>query len=609
VQIATFSNHALKLEYDTVVTDRIYRSDESVLRIATESQWVKSSAANGGEKVAQNWHDRAATVFECEKQPASASRGMVVSNHPLASAAGVEMLAAGGNAVDAAIATLFALTVVEPMMVGIIGGGMAHIRTSDGSHRFIDGQSTVPLAVRPDTYTSKPGSPHDVFDTVGDENLNGPKAVAVPGSLKAWCETLARFGTMSLADVMQPAIKHAARGFVVTPYLHECISDSAAVMLKDKPISAIYLPRGAPLKPGERVVQSEYAETLSYIAQHGPDALYNGLLGNVLVDYMKAKNGFIAHEDLKTYKTVERQPIRADYRGWQIMGPPPPAASGVHIAQMLNILEGYDIASLGFGTAQTIHYLAEVMKIAFADREAASGDPAYINVPVERLTSKVYADERRRTIEDAKAQAWGAGVEQLESACTTHMTAADSFGNVVATTQTINNLFGAKILIPGLGTIPNNYMHLYDPRPGHALSLAPGKRVTTSMSPVMALRDGRLRYALGLPGGKRIFPSAMQALVNLIDHSMTLQEAVEAPRVWTEGNALEVEPAVPESVRERLRAMGHKVVAMSTVGGGMNGIAFDEDGRLSGAACWRADGTPIGMSGGLARAGVRFGLR
>src|SRR6478736_6027499 len=186
-----------------------------------------------GNMMAGNWRDRAATVFECEKQPASASRGMVVSNHPLASAAGVEMLAAGGNAVDAAIATLFALTVVEPMMVGIIGGGMAHIRTSDGSHRFIDGQSTVPLAVKPDTYTSKPGSAHDVFDTVDDENLNGPKAVAVPGSLKAWCETLARFGTISLADVIQPAIKHAARGYVVTPYLHECITDSAAVMLKD----------------------------------------------------------------------------------------------------------------------------------------------------------------------------------------------------------------------------------------------------------------------------------------------------------------------------------------------------------------------------------------
>ncbi len=534
---------------------------------------------------------------------------MVVSNHPLASAAGAEMLAAGGNAIDAAIATLFTLTVVEPMMVGIIGGGMAHIRLADGSHRFIDGQSTVPAAVKPDTYRSKPGSPHDVFDTVDDENLNGPKAVAVPGSLKAWCETLARFGTMSLADVMQPAIKHAARGYAVTPYLHECISDGAAEMLKDKPISAIYLPKGAPLKPGERVVQAEYAETLSYISQHGPDALYNGLLGNVLVDYMKAKGGFIAHEDLKTYKTVERQPIRADYRGWTILGPPPPAASGVHITQMLNILEGYDIAALGFGTAQTIHYLAEVLKIAFADREAASGDPAYINVPVERLTSKTYAEERRCAIDNTKAQAWGAGVKQLESAHTTHMTAADAFGNVVATTQTINNLFGAKILIPGLGTIPNNYMNLYDPRPGHALSLAPGKRVTTSMSPMMALHGGKLRYALGLPGGKRIFPSALQALLNLIDHGMTLQEAVEAPRVWTEGNALEVELAVPESVRAELAAMGHRIAPLATVAGGMNGIAFNEDGSMLGAACWRADGTPIGMAGGLARAGVRFTLR
>jgi gamma-glutamyltranspeptidase/glutathione hydrolase len=189
------------------------------------------------------------------------------------------------------------------------------------------------------------------------------------------------------------------------------------------------------------------------------------------------------------------------------------------------------------------------------------------------------------------------------------MTAADAFGNVVATTQTINNLFGAKILIPRLGTIPNNYMNLYDPRPGHALSLAPGKRVTTSMSPVMALRDGKLVYALGLPGGKRIFPSAMQALINLIDHGMSLQEAVEAPRVWTEGNALEVEHAIPESARAKLRALGHDVVEMSTVGGGMNAIQFHDDGTMSGAACWRADGTPVALAGGLAHAGVRFGLR
>src|SRR6202166_4993794 len=195
-----------------------------------------------------NWRDRAGTVFECQKQPASGSRGMVVSNHPLASAAGAEMLAAGGNAIDAAIATLFALTVVEPMMVGIIGGGIAHIRLSDGSHRFIDGQGTVPLAVRPDSYRSKPGSAHDVFDAVDNENLNGPKAVATPGSLKAGYAALRRFGPMSLADVVQPAIKHAARGYAATPYLHECITDGAEEMLKDKPIAAIYLPDGKPLK-------------------------------------------------------------------------------------------------------------------------------------------------------------------------------------------------------------------------------------------------------------------------------------------------------------------------------------------------------------------------
>jgi gamma-glutamyltranspeptidase / glutathione hydrolase len=570
---------------------------------------MRSLAQNEGRgTMTGNWRDRTGTVFECQKQPASGSRGMVVSNHPLASAAGAEILAAGGNAIDAAIATLFALTVVEPMMVGIIGGGMAHIRLSDGSHRFIDGQSTVPLAIAPDTYRSKPGSAHDVFDTVDDENLTGPKAVAVPGSLKAWCETLQRFGTMSLADVMQPAIRHASRGFAATPYLHECIVDGAREMRNDKAISAIYLPQGSPLKAGDRVVQAEYAETLTHISRHGEAALYHGPLGDILVEYMKAHGGFITRQDLTSYKTVERLPIRADYRGWEILGPPPPAASGVHIAQMLNILEGYDIAAMGFGTAETIHHLAEVLKIAFADRAAASGDPDFVGVPVERLTSKDYASERRCAIDSSRAQCWGAGVAPLEGAHTTHMTAADAMGNVVATTQTINNLFGAKFMIPGLGTVPNNYMNLYDPRPGHALSLMPGKRVTTSMSPMMALRHGRLVYALGLPGGKRIFPSALQALLNLIDHGMSLQEAIEAPRVWTEGNALEVEQGVPEDVRTDLRSMGHDVVAVPAVAGGMNAIQFNEDGPLTGAACWRADGTPIGLAGGLARPGVRFGL-
>jgi gamma-glutamyltranspeptidase/glutathione hydrolase len=278
----------------------------------------------------------------------------------------------------------------------------------------------------------------------------------------------------------------------------------------------------------------------------------------------------------------------------------------VHVVQMLNILEGFDIGRLGFGTAETLHLVAEALKIAFADRAAATADPAFVDVPVGRLLSKDYAAERRAAIDPGRAQHWQAAVAAGESANTTHVTVADNEGRVWCATQTINSLFGARILIPGLGMVPNNYMALFDPRPGNALSILPGKRLTTSMAPLILLRDGKPWAALGLPGGLRIFGSAMQAVLNLVDHGMSLQEAVEAPRVWTQGQALEVEAAVPEAVRAELAAMGHDVVALPHVAGGMNAVRFLKDGGLEGAACWRADGTAIGLGGGLARAGVRF---
>ena len=208
----------------------------------------------------------------------------------------------------------------------------------------------------------------------------------------------------------------------------------------------------------------------------------------------------------------------------------------------------------------------------------------------------------------AQAKQWTGGLLIHEGADTTHLTAADGMGNVVCTTQTINSLFGARVIISGTGMIPHDYMSNFDPRPGSALSIAPGKRVTTSMSPMMALRDGRVVYALGLPGGRKIFPSAWQALINLLDHGMSLQEAVEAPRIWTEGPVLEVEHGIPESIRQGLEARGHKLVRMPTVSGGMNGIQFHADGGMTGAACWRADGAAVSLGGGLARQGVRFVL-
>jgi gamma-glutamyltranspeptidase/glutathione hydrolase len=555
-----------------------------------------------------NWRRRAGTIFDCEKQPAHGRNGMVTTNHPLASAAGMEMLAAGGNAIDAAVAAQFALTVVEPMMVGLIGGTTCHIRLADGRHTVIDGMSAVPLAGHPTMFRPIAGAPPQVYDVERRENQVGPKAVATPGSLLAWCHALRRYGTMPLADVMQPAIRHAARGFTVTPYLSDCIDSAASDLLGDPFAADRLLPDGTPIKPGERLVQGDYAEALTLIAQQGEQALHGGPLGDLLVECMERTGAFISRKDLTEYRVVERTPIRGRYRGWEIVGPPPPAASGVHIAQMLNILEAYDIGKLGFGTVETLHLLAEVLKIAFADRAEASGDPDFVPVPVERITSKAYAEQRRAAIDLARAQQWTGGVLAKEGADTTHLTVADGSGNVVTTTQTLNSLFGARFIVPGIGMIPNDYMSNFDPRPGNALSIAPGKRVTTSMSPMMALREGRVVYALGLPGGRKIFPSALQALINLIDHGMTLQEAVEAPRIWTEGPFLEVEHGIPEEVRDGLRQRGHTLQVMPTVAGGMNAIQFHGDGSMTGAACWRADGAAVALGGGLARSGVRFML-
>ncbi|HVY17274.1 MAG TPA: gamma-glutamyltransferase [Rhodopila sp.] len=541
-----------------------------------------------------------------EKHPAFGRRGMVITNHPLASAAGAEMLAAGGNAIDAAVAALFALTVVEPMMVGILGGGMAHIRLADGTHTVIDGQSTAPLATGPTVYTPDPDAMPGTMDTIGRRNAVGPTAVATPGNLMGWLQALERHGTFSRADVMEPAVRHASRGFRVTRYLHECVSDCAADLRLDPEIARHYLPDGAPIAPGARLVTGDYAETLRAIAREGAGLLYGGALGRRYADHTAKAGGYLTQADLDAVRTVTRAPVRGTYRGHEIIGPPPPSSGPLHIIQMLNILEGYDIGALGFGSADTVHLLAEALKIAFADRAAATADPAFVKVPVERLLSKDYAAARRSRIGMARAQAWSAEVAPEGSAYTTHVTVADGMGNVVASTQTINSLFGARYMVPGTGMIPNNYMFVFDPRPDRASSVQPGKRVTSSMSPVIVLRDGKPAYALGLPGGLRIFPSVMQALSNLIDHGMTVQQAVEAPRVWTQGHALEIEGGIGDAVFADLLARGHDAVRVGNVAGGMSAIRFHPDGMLEGAACWRADGTPIGIGGGLARPGVRF---
>lgn len=545
------------------------------------------------------------TPFHCEKQPAKGSQAMIVTNHPRASAAGAEVLLAGGNAIDAAVTALFALSVVEPMMVGVLGGGVAHIRRADGRHVIVDGLSTAPGAATGTMYETVSDELATYRETKGRANLVGGLAVAVPGALGAWCKALADHGTMSVAEAVEPAIRLAERGFTVTPYLVDCVRDTAEDLAGDPGLRSMFLPGGSPIEAGSQLRQPAYAETLTVIGRDGPAALYGGDLGQAFLHAVEDGGGIMTADDLSTYEPLDREPIRGTYRGFEVTGPPPPASAGVHITQMLNLLEGFDVAGLGFGSPDSVHLVAEALKIAFADRSVATADPAFVDVPVDRLTSTAYASERAALIDMEATRHWGPGVHG-DSHSTTHVTAADADGNVISTTQTINGLFGACLQVPDTGMIANNYMYNFDPHPGHALSVEPGKRVFTSMAPMMVSRDGDIRWALGLPGALRIFPSAFQALINLIDHGMSLQEAVEAPRVWTEGGVVEIENTFPEAVEAGLLRRGHEVQRVGRVAGGMNAIAFEDDGSLTGAACWRADGTPVAIAGGLAREGVRF---
>ena len=367
------------------------------------------------------WRERAATPFNTEKQPASGSRGMVVSNHPLASAAGAEMLAAGGNAVDAAVATLFTLSVVEPMMVGLLGGGFANLRLADGSQTILEGQASCPAGVGPDSFTPDPDAAPGMLDALGRRNSLGRAAVAVPGNLLAWCQLLERHGRLALADVVEPAIRHAARGFAATPYLADCVGDCAADLALDAAIAGVFLPGGAPVRAGSRVVNAAYAETLRLVVHEGPAALYGGALGAALADDMRRHEAYLSLADLQRYRTHDMAPLRAHYRGFEITGPPPPCAGPLHIGQMLAILQGFDIAGAGFGSVDSVHLLAEVLKLAFADRAASTGDPDLVPVPVARLLSADYAAERRAAINPARAQAWTSGLLPQESANTTHV--------------------------------------------------------------------------------------------------------------------------------------------------------------------------------------------
>jgi gamma-glutamyltranspeptidase/glutathione hydrolase len=544
------------------------------------------------------------------KREVTASRGVIVTNHPLASAAGVQVLAGGGNAFDAAVASLFALTVAEPMMVSMFGAGFFVYR--DGATAEVgtlDNYAVAPRAATETMYTPvEHRTPEQyIFETVGRRNMVGHLSVAAPGALKGWEHTLKKHGSLSLRDAIAPAIRLARDGYRASRYLAYLVDITKKDLALYEETAKTFLPGGEPLQAGDAVRMPEYAETLEAVARLGSDHLYKGDLGRAVVDDMEENSGVLSMADLRDYEVHERPPVTGTYRGrYRVASMAPGSSGGTHIVQMLNMLERFDVAAMGFGSPEYTHTFAEVLKIAFADRQRYMGDPWRVPVPVEGLTSKAYAAERVKLIGDrAGVYVFGdPSAHQSESGSTTHVSVMDDEGNVVAATQTLFSVFGSCVTAPGTGMLLNNCMGLFDPRPGRANSVAGGKRMLSSMAPTIVLRDERPFLCLGSPGGTRIFPAICQALVNVIDFGMSVQQAVEAPRVWTMGlqgtpeGRLHAEPELGDETVEALRRRGHDVLLVPKVAGGMNGVLVDGEGLLHGGACWRADGSPMGVSGG-----------
>jgi len=538
------------------------------------------------------------------KQETIGSRGVVASNHPLASLAGIEMLAIGGNAVDAAVATVLALTVVEPMMVGITGAGFVNIHdASTKSSITIDNYCTAPAAAQPDMFTPISNSWPDYMETEQQKNKIGHLSVGVPAGLQCWYHIQTKYGKLDFENTVQPAIRYAEQGFSISPYLAGII-ETNKVALKSYPGSRdLFFNNNNPLSTGQLLRNQNYASMLREISRTGDETLTRGWLGNAIEEEMAKNGGILTQDDIQKYQLEYRKPVKGNYRGYEIVGVGPASSGATHIVQALNLLEKFNVEAMGFGTKEYIHLLAETLKIVFADRFRFMGDPDFVDVPVQELVSKRYSDIRRSEIDLQKAESFVHGNPELqlgESENTTHLTVADNDGNIVSMTQTLNDAFGSRVTVPGTGVTLNNTLYNFDPHPGNANSIVPGKRVLSSMAPITVFKDGKPFMALGTPGGRRIFGSVLQGIINVIDHGMSLQQAVEAPRVWTQGQNLELEFSISNEASEGLDKMGHSIERVERVAGGMNGVMFDNEGLIHGAACWRADGSPVGLSGGQA---------
>jgi len=556
------------------------------------------------------------------QQAVRSAHGMVATDEALGSQAGVEILQRGGNAVDAAVAVAFALAVVEPAAGNIGGGGFMLVRLANGKATFLDYRETAPARATRDMYIKPDGKLDE------EASVIGYRAVAIPGTVAGLELALKSYGTMKLAEVMAPAIRLAENGFPVSEKLARQLTEERADLERDTLSRKIFLNHGVMFRPGDTLRQAALAATLKRIAKHGAVEFYRGRTAQLLVADMRRSGGLITSQDLANYKPKVREVLRATYEidghHWEVLGSPPPSSGGVAIIEALNMLK--DVPLKGWDDAQSVHMVSEVMRRVFADRSAYLADPDYSNIPVAGLTDACYAKERAAAIDAGAAstsKTIGAGtpytcgasavgsvaphsVSLNDGPHTTHFSVVDTAGNAVASTYTLNNSYGSHVTC-GAGFLLNDEMDDFTTQPGvpnalfgliqsDANAIAPGHRPLSSMTPTILLRDGKLSFVTGSPGGPMIISATLLSVLNWMRLGMEAQAAINAPRFhhqWLPDHVL-LEENVQATVEEQLKARGHETVRRGHIGL-VNAIGIDpQTGERLGAADPRDNGAAIG---------------
>ena len=531
--------------------------------------------------------------------------GMVVSAHRLASEVGVEIMKRGGNAIEAAVAVGFALAVVFPEAGNIGGGGFMLIRMHDEKAVTVDFREKAPKKATRTMYLDSAG-------IVTDKSVDGHLSVGVPGTVAGLLKALDEFGTMKLHDVIEPSIQLAEHGFVVDDRLAESFEDYKDILLQYPSTVQTFTRGGQLFKEGDTLRQPDLAATLRRIQEEGVDGFYQGTTARLIVEEMRRGGGLITEDDLNDYEAVVRQPLKGSYRGYEILAVPTPSSGGLCLLQLLNIVEGYDLASMGFHSSRSVHVMAEAMKRVYADRAEFMGDPDFVDVPVNMLISKEYAQMRRNEIDTLTATQSSlvhhGGIKLKEGEHTTHYCVVDREGNVVSTTYTLNDLFGSKVVVGGAGFFLNDEMDDFSSKPGvpniygllgsEANAIEPEKRMLSSMCPTIVLKEGKPIIVLGARGGSRIITTVFQTIVNVIDFGMNIQDAIDFPRFhhqWLPDTLIYEQFAFSTDVVYNLQAIGHNPREKQSATGQLEALYIDyEKGFIFGAPDLREGGVAVG---------------